>query len=1715
MKKIIILLLVTSTISIYSQDYEPTNWNFVWGHSSTPRPFLLDSFQQETVQNGFQWGGSTQMNNALFNTVRTGATLSNLSGTPIIPLNLIFQPVWEASSGYNPGYFGAVMMQYDPTLPISDLNEGEILRPDDPSDPVFGFKNREGTILTNPLDENYSRLLLYKDSSYVGDTVLSNLWPQPEFYTRDQSGGQTDSYYGEKWYLTINLKRLNPIADSLKDNSPVLSLKIPYTNWDNQNGKIKFRTLPSNTPNDTTNLDYFEDRGVQQNINNATTTDSLLITNNMLPNNDDNYDNITISAEFITDDDTKIFSNYKFSRKDEVDEHIRDIDIEVVYHGNTDVAIDYIRIENVVAHHMLRGEADSLGSWYHQDTIHLPQRLFIKHTASDDEKLMQSIKDVVQSSIDALKVKTNDWEDAKIFRLKFQDTENSSYYWWGALRYVNKFSNGMYLTRDGLKDTKLYDYYTKAPNRWVEYTYDQDYSLMPAPYATRGFQDWTTMGLKAGYKKSGDHEGGIVYHDSLSSDFEVKLREEMSWDDLKMDSNYSKQVEHSDVLQARYEKTLKYGIHNQEDRTNGFLYTGKPWYQYMLLYQFSYPGDSLSAEGYHKFRSPYRRPLTFEEYYLLNFGCIINGAKGIINDGDQNRDLPVISSGNMGVGDHTKLNDTTDIYSNLVGDDFVNDTFDTWDAYAYLDIDTLSERMEVAPDRIYIGTKSYRDVLYQMSTFFRAVDSELMDLRLAATYSKGYRELYSQDEDMFGTDTLLCKFVNLGDSSEIYSSRIKKSLFDTMLDEPFDSTFINMTLLRGDSTNLDSVFYIGIQNRRTDPLIYWTNPNNPSQKYLRFLSSAEFRDSCINSPDSLLYQDYWWKRQGARKITIPFNYTYSDTNTYNLLRISELGSDVDSLNQLWHRGEKYYDLVIDTVIGQNRSLSFNLLPGQGKILKVEVLKSDTVAGFLNNYNQTKLISFDDPTIPNTIKYHMVYHRNSPNPNDTSITYQEVKYIESIPITKNSEQENIYWNKATQIDLSDDFLANLPIDPNKVEYPNCNNPSIVVRDSAGTPMAYVVYTCADSNRVAGDSTRIVYAKINTMSNSIRFNNQIYHSKTDDIYRYGTPVINASSNGNYIAFTDTTAGLVVGFDNLTDGLLNHIDTIEAGHLSAGNDSPMLYPSFNTYSHIEEGEDNAGLVWYQGSLSGGGIYYTRVRRIESPPNDTLFWTNYQNFELQTSASGPPEASDKAITITNGIQFETKPIIYRSLLDYDTTPLICIKNRKDNINWLDKSVFLGKYVIGSYTLYHRDYEHANTHWSHSGVNLAFSDDTVSSINSAQQDGMSIGGTYSNIAGDFNLNYTLGSDNIYQEPGLFGSLFLGADTLFGVEVDYVKSSPTKAAIGKNAHLAKAPQPNINNSHNMWKNRRVFETSDEDDYENPVIQTSANLFYKSAFDNKIVKHGFMGFESDSNNVYFDVPTFENSLEDFADEPYQVVASEPTHLDPCAGFHLSPYRSVFEKVSLEGIHPVDEDNDGDKEMELTMYGSKNDDIKLFLMRNSDSTMMELTTPSTTTYPANGTKLIYSILDSSGSTFTLIYEKLDTLARFTEKSFLGGLSTDDTVSYKSAIAKDPVKYILDFDSGANFEANNSDLLDFSVYPNPVSNVLTIQAILPEELNGNRLKNTLLELSISDITGRTVLNQMVSSGQIVTFDMSNQSNGVYNVKMRYTRSNQFESVRKIIKK
>ena len=66
MKKLMILIFLV-TIPLISQDKEPEPWEFIWGSSASKRIFELDSFPQTSFLTGFQWSGSTIMNNALGN----------------------------------------------------------------------------------------------------------------------------------------------------------------------------------------------------------------------------------------------------------------------------------------------------------------------------------------------------------------------------------------------------------------------------------------------------------------------------------------------------------------------------------------------------------------------------------------------------------------------------------------------------------------------------------------------------------------------------------------------------------------------------------------------------------------------------------------------------------------------------------------------------------------------------------------------------------------------------------------------------------------------------------------------------------------------------------------------------------------------------------------------------------------------------------------------------------------------------------------------------------------------------------------------------------------------------------------------------------------------------------------------------------------------------------------------------------------------------------------------------------------------------------------------------------------------------------------------------------------------------------------------------------------------------------------------------------------
>ncbi len=994
-------------------------------------------------------------------------------------------------------------------------------------------------------------------------------------------------------------------------------------------------------------------------------------------------------------------------------------------------------------------------------------------------------------------------------------------------------------------------------------------------------------------------------------------------------------------------------------------------------------------------------------------------------------------------------------------------------------------------------------------------------MRLQAGYIKSFRDYYVQHPDIV-EDTIINKFISIDSSNFHVYNTPKSTIFNQRPLEPFvDSTFFDVTLLKHEDSSLDSVFYIGVQNRRTDPMIIYKNPLNSSDKYLRFLTTAELDDYCTNGGEGQTaeyWQDYYWKRLGTREIEIPFNYTFSDTNDYNLLRISELDSESGVLDTAWYFNEPFNNRVRDTVIGQNRSLFVKLLPGQGKILKVEVLNTDMVSGFLDNYNQNNLVEYRDPTDSNRIVYHLAYYKNSYIP-DTNIVYKEVHYIQSIPIQKNDLSENIRWNAGSRVNVSKDFfIRQNPLNP---LYEDCNHPALVVReDSSGIPHPYIVYTCTDSLGTGANAGRVVLSKILPIGGATVSNEEIFELNSNNIERFGTPTINASAHGNYIAWTDSLRGLLVAYQDTNSITPIDIDSIKIHEFPDVFPKSILYPSFNTYSHMENGENNAGLVWYQMHDTIGGIYYSRVSFDDD--NDTLVLNIPDNYQGGINLQKDINNKMVKISTTNmSTKVETKPIIYRSLGSYVTTDIPeCIYNRVDNIDWIDDQTFVdfSTTKIAGITFYYKDTNHVTDSWNSSKLREIYlsgtrNTDVISSINSAQQDGIIIGGEESEVAGNYNLNFTLDTTVIYQMPKFNGSILLNNDGDF-MEAFNPKVAPRQAATGSMTQLAKSKQPNFEELNNMWKNRRVFETSDVDSLDNPIIKASANLFYKAVYEDLIDNHVLMGFTGDSNNVYFDLPKFENDPGSISTNPVN-FENVSNLTDPCPTDLLLSDLTA-DSFKAKGLILSDANNDGEMEMEITIYGYRNSDVNLILERAYDSAQVVLTMPTITAYPANATKLIYSIIDSTTTEFNLIYQNNDTTAHYNEKAFIGGLQNNDTISYKSAIQNDPVKYIIDFNNGGiQYEAKNINDFELTVYPNPTSGNLRVQAFLPEKLDGYKISNRSLVVTIYDATGRMVTTQNGATGQMFEFDLSNSPAGAYIINVEHSEVNKnYMATERIVK-
>jgi len=234
---------------------------------------------------------------------------------------------------------------------------------------------------------------------------------------------------------------------------------------------------------------------------------------------------------------------------------------------------------------------------------------------------------------------------------------------------------------------------------------------------------------------------------------------------------------------------------------------------------------------------------------------------------------------------------------------------------------------------LYIGRKSVRTSLYKIHKWVRANDGTLMKLRLQSWMGKGFRKWNAQADEI-QADTLLKEYILINSIKtrpinrvDIYNRPYYEQHFR------LDSGFYDITLLKDASENAPTnVVYLGVQNRRTDPLIY-----DAVGDTMKFTPTAEF-DQHVLSADTAVshyWQSLWWRRQGAREINIPINCDPYYVDGYYIFA-KELGVDDTAFkNQNFWLNDKYHHWI-DTVIKPREWLISRHLPGEGKLIKMDI-----------------------------------------------------------------------------------------------------------------------------------------------------------------------------------------------------------------------------------------------------------------------------------------------------------------------------------------------------------------------------------------------------------------------------------------------------------------------------------------------------------------------------------------------------------------------------------------------------------------------------------------------------------------------------------------------------------------------------------------------------------------------------------------------------------
>ena len=873
---------------------------------------------------------------------------------------------------------------------------------------VFGFQKKSDEIRykNDPLNPDFGRVFLYKDSmTALPKVVLDSIWSSNilRFYNYvDKPILNLDKLNGKELFVSINLKALEPITP-INKNNVVLTIRLPYKVWnDTINNKaggyidsnyVKFKNLPkvSGVISDDT-IRIYDSRGDFRGIRRDTdialspgvrefqiTAKMLDALGNGLPNV-----NITLSAfAYFNNIDTLPNGDYKWNpilRPDWHDhgvykEYINDLDVEVTYHGNLDVAIDWIRLETPRAREIYDGKYDN------------------------------DIYDAAKAMMD--EIADEPYHDPKLY--KFYVSDELLPHQWGVNRYLNLLLDTLGASETTLSknpaghflhSTLFKEYWTGDNIRFlneqatpaIEYgltrdslpimkfdtTYDVHHIITKIdtthPSLNESPESLNYLyGFKGRYhRKKYDLLDSLaenperLLNDSLNSDYETFIHSgSLAHKTLPFPSNHWPYDSLYKMVADGHEYYLSSTQFQTEFLLKSFykdhsrmLFDNFPWWANLWVISETWERYFIKGVGStYSIDKPGHRPKTGEEINLMVNEPLILGAKGLLywfkTEGKDGKALGMQNYNNLGYIQQLAL-DTLEtlLYSNKIGGDFIQ-THDP-----FININKLNKsqlRLNMFghdSNRVYIGIKSLRTQLYKTHKWINALDDELMDLRLQAWHGKGFKEweVWNQYNDyQYWGASPLRRIVNV-DSIRTRKLFEPKSNFihnSNPDNESKDSSFFDVTLLQDKSDSPSDLYnrkksvYLGIQNRRSDPLIFRDSIDiNPINNFgeLMFFSSAEM-DSNVRfggkdlwgiNQSANWWKNKWWQRLGVRELSLPISIPVYGNGTY--LIAEELGLEKMDTLGWWFANDLYHR--IDTVLNSGDKLLAKLLPGQGKIIKL-------------------------------------------------------------------------------------------------------------------------------------------------------------------------------------------------------------------------------------------------------------------------------------------------------------------------------------------------------------------------------------------------------------------------------------------------------------------------------------------------------------------------------------------------------------------------------------------------------------------------------------------------------------------------------------------------------------------------------------------------------------------------------------------------------------